>query len=186
MPALTSILIGAGLALSAGGTLYSGIQASNNADKQADLQDKQAAMELEAAQAEAGQIREKARRVKATQRAGLVASGVSLEDGGSPDAILAETTRLSEQDAMAALAGGTNRAALLNDSAGITRSKGDAAELSGFLNAGATLVGGANELNKAGQKGRMASKIGGTDLELSAGAQKFATASRPKYSLLGG
>jgi len=178
MPALTSILVGAGLALSMGSTIYGAVAAKDAADEQAALQDKQAQMELEAAQAEAGQIREKARRLKASQRAGLASAGVAL-DGGTPDALLDETTRLSEQDAMAALSGGTNRAALLKDSASISRSKGNSALISGGLSAAGNFVSGLSSINKAGVNNKK------TDLELNSGALALTKTSRPKYSLLG-
>lgn len=180
MPAISSIIGIAGLVIAAGSTAYS-VHASNEAaDEQSALQDKQAQMEKTAAEAEAGQIREKSRRVRAAQRAGLASAGVSL-DGGTPDALLAETTRLSEQDAMAALSGGANRASLLRDGADITRAQGNRAAIAGSINGAATLINGANALNKAGTKGRM------TDLELNAGAQGMDATARPRYgaSLLG-
>jgi hypothetical protein len=178
MSSATTIAIVASTVIAAAGAAYSGYAASEAADEQAALQEKQAAMEAAAAQSEADKIREKGRRVAATQEAALAGSGVKLDDQGSGGALLSETKRLTEQDALAAIAGGNNRATLLKDEAGISRSRGNAALVSGALNTASTLIGGVNAYQKSTQNTKLADKI-----NLSTGSTY--TSTKPKYTLLG-
>lgn len=175
-----AIMAIASTVLATGSAIYSGVQQSKAADKQAELQDQQAAMEKAAGEAEAAKIREKGVRLQATQNVALAGSGVKLDGQGSGGALLSETTRLAESDALAAITGGKNRATLLQGEAAISRDKGNAALISGGLNATSTLLGGYNSYQKAKQPGDSAAKI---NLDI---GSKYAASSKPKLTLLGG
>jgi hypothetical protein len=153
------ILAIASIVASVGGTAYSAVQQDKAASKQADLQDEQAAQEKVAAEAEAAKIRDKGQRVAASQSAALAASGVKLDGQGSGGALLGETARLTESDALAAITGGNNRAKLLEGEASISRDKGNAALISGGLNAASTIIGGASAFQKSKENSKTATNL---------------------------
>jgi hypothetical protein len=149
----------AAVAVSAGGAAYSAYSASEAAGEQADLQEKQAAMEKAAAETEANKIRDRGRRTQGAQEAALAASGVKLDGQGSSSALLSETTRLTESDALAVITGGNNRATLLKGEADISRGKGDAALISGGLNVASSLIGSYAAYQKSNQNSQQASLV---------------------------
>ena len=178
MAAATAILaVGAVIGAAASG--YSAYEQNKVAKKQEKMEKDQARMELDAAHTEAGNIRENARRVKAAQRAALAGSGVKLDDEGTGAALLAETDRLAEQDALAVLKEGANRSSLLRGQASISRSRGRQAIAAGVgdVAAGAVNAYGANRSASSGSR---------TALQMDSDAQGFARRSQPKYSLLTG
>ncbi|KAB0665654.1 hypothetical protein F6V25_07995 [Oryzomonas japonica] len=172
----TIIAIAATVA-SAGGAAYSAYSQSEAADEQAKLQEEQAAQEKAAAEAEAAKIREKGQRTAAAQEAALAGSGVKLDANGSGGALLAETDKLTEQDALAALTTGNNRAKLLEGEAAISRDKATSSLISGGFNVGSSLIGGYNSYQKSKSN---------TNLANSLNADTFYQRKAPKYTLLGG
>lgn len=126
---------------------------NENANKQ------RAAEESAAAEEEAARIREKAERIKASQIASLAASGVKLTGDGSAGALLNETDRLAEQDALAVLRGGASRASYFNRVASNSAREGDAGMISAGLNAVATGVNAYNSANAAERNNRRAEQI---------------------------
>ena len=180
MSAATTIALVAATVIAAGSTAYSAYAASEAADEQAKLQEKQAAMEMEAAQSEADQLREKGRRLKAAQTAQLAGAGTKV-DGGTAGALLEETDRLSEQDALAALREGGNRAELLRGGARISRSQSQAALIGGALSTAGTIMGGVASYQKATAGARAATTL--NTQETSSG---FVTRAGNKYSILNG
>lgn len=179
MPALTTMLV-VGTALSAVGTAYSAYQGYKAGKAEKKLANQQAANEESAAAAEAGNIREKGRRLLATQRATLAGAGVKI-DSGSGDALQQETVRLTEKDALAVLKEGANRASLLRAQGKQAGKAATASLVSGALDVGSTVVSGVNKYNRAKAPAASAAKFR-TDAE----SLSFATRNAPKYSLLTG
>lgn len=169
----TALIVGA--VLSAAGTAYSAYSQHEAASDQKKLLNQQAAMERETAAAEAGNIREKGKRLIGAQRAALAASGVKIDEG-SGDALQQETSRLTEQDALAVLKGGANRSSLLQGEAKAAGKRATSALVSGALDVGSTVAD--YKYQKA--------KLSKTDLNLKAGAEEFTRRNQPKYSLLTG
>ena len=170
----------AALAVSIGGSIYSGLAQADAADEQAKLQDEQARQEQAAAQSEAEKIRDRGQRTAATQEAALAGSGVKLDGQGSGSALLTETKTLAEQDALAAITGGNNRAKLLNGEASISRGKGNAALISTGFNVGSTLLGGVNNFQKSQESSRLANDMNKKTLDIGS----TYTITKPKYTLL--
>jgi hypothetical protein len=181
MSSATTIALVASVVIAAGSTAYSAYAASEAADEQAKLQEQQAAMEMEAAQKEAEQIKEKARRLKATQTAQLAGAGTRV-DGGTAGALLEETDRLSEQDALAALREGENRASLLRGGANLSRSQSQASLIGGALGTVGTILGGVSSYQKATAAARAANNI---NIPADEG-RGFVSRAGNKYSILGG
>lgn len=182
MSSATTIAIVASAVVAAGSAVYSGVAASHAADKQAALQEEQAAMEQAAAEAEAAKIREKGQRVQAAQSATLAASGVKLDGQGSGGALLAETSRLAESDALAVITSGNNRAKLLEGEAEISKDRATSSLISGGLNATSTLLGGYNSYQKSTQNTQAAKSMNSKTLDIGS----TYTSTKPKYTLLGG
>lgn len=142
MISTTTALLIATVAISAGGAAYSAVQSKKAADEQEDMLNEQARQEREAATAEAGKIGDRARRLMGSQRTALAASGVQLDDSGSGDILVDETQRLAEQDALAVLQEGSNRAGLLNMEARSAGRRGTAALVSGAFNVASSVASG--------------------------------------------
>jgi len=172
----TLLLVGVGL--SAAGTAYNAYQDYKAGKADEKLANEQARLESEAAAAEAGNIREKGRRLLASQRASLAGAGVKIDEG-SGDALQKETTRLTEQDALAVLKEGANRASLLRQQGKAAGQAATASLVSGALDVGSTVVSAANKYNRAKAPAATAAKFR-SDAE----ALNFATRNAPKYSLL--
>lgn len=171
----TALIVGA--VMSAAGTAYSAYSQNEAGKDAAKLQNQQANMEREAAAAEASNVREKGKRLIGAQRAALAASGVKIDEG-SGDALQQETARLTEQDALAVLKGGANRASLLNGQANISKKNASSALVAGGLDVASTAASGAAAYQKA--------RAPKTDLNLQSGSQEFTRRNQPRYSLLTG
>ena len=115
-------------------TAYSIYSSETAANEQEKALKKQAKLEKAAAKTEADNIREKGRRIAATQEASLSAAGVRLDDTGTSQALLTETTNLAEKDALAVLTTGANRAGLLQFQADAAASRGTSQAISSGLN----------------------------------------------------
>lgn len=122
-----------------------------NANQQADL-------ETKAGASEAQQIREKGKRLLASQRASLANSGVKV-DTGTGDILQKETKRLSEQDALTAIKDSGTRSRLLReggaDNAQMLRTEGKnaaragkAGAVSGGLRAVGSVASGAYKIKR--------------------------------------
>lgn len=183
MSSATTIAIVASTVIAAASTAYSAYAQSEAADEQAALQEEQARQEAAAGQSEAEKIRERGRRVAGTQAAALAASGVKLDDQGSGGALLTETKTLAEQDALAAITGGKNRASLLSGEANITRGKGQAALIAGGLNVASTLLGSANAFQRSTQNSKLATSMNNAQIN---NVNSLYTTKKPNVTLLGG
>lgn len=156
MSSATTIAIVAATVVAAASASYAGYAANDAAQEEADLKREQAEQERQAAATEAEKIRERGRRVAATQEAALAGSGVKLDGQGTGNELLAETGRLTEQDALAAITTGRNRASLLKGEAEIAKVRGQAALISGGLNTASSLIGGVASYQKSTQETRAA------------------------------
>ena len=127
----TATLLTIGAITSTAGAVYSGVSGYEAGRAAKVAAERQAKAEQEAAEAEAAKIKDRAERLKASQEASLASSGVKLSTDGTAGALLNETDRLAEQDALAVLQSGQNRANTL-------RAQGDQAYRTGVNNAFAT------------------------------------------------
>lgn len=134
----------ASAAVSAGASIYNGMQAQNAAETNAELQRRQGAQEADAAVAQAEKIRKAARAQTGAATAALAAAGVSVGDG-TPVRINEQINLDAENDAYSTLLTGARRQTSANNQADATIAQGNAAMISGTLNAGASLLSsGAN------------------------------------------
>jgi hypothetical protein len=134
----------AAMVASAAGSIYTGVQASQAADDNAELSRRQGVQEKDAAVAQAEKIRKAARAQAGAANASLAASGVAIGDG-TPVRINEQIYKDSEDDAYSTLLTGTRRQNSANDQAGIMNSQGNAAMVGGLINAGTSVLSaGAN------------------------------------------
>jgi hypothetical protein len=177
MSGYTTAVVIAGVVISAASASYSAYVANDNAIDASKKADEQAAMEMKNSQDEAAKIREKGQRVQAAQASALAGSGITLDGQGSGQALIDETGKLAEQDALAVITGGAQRAKLLNMDSASYKKQGSSALVSGGMNVGSTLIGGYNQYQKAKQPSTVAQnyELGTTKL----------TTQKTKYSLLG-
>lgn len=130
--------------VAAGSAIYTGMQASNAADTNAELARRQGVQDADAAVAQADKIRKAARAQAGAANAALAASGVSVGDG-TPVRINEQIYQDSEQDAYNTLLTGSRAQRTANNQANVITAQGNAAMISGALNAGSSLLaGGAN------------------------------------------
>lgn len=130
--------------VAAGSAIYTGMQASNAADTNAELARRQGVQDADAAVAQADKIRKAARAQAGAANATLAASGVSVGDG-TPVRINEQIYQDSEQDAYNTLLTGSRAQRTANNQANVITAQGNAAMISGALNAGSSLLaGGAN------------------------------------------
>ena len=99
----------AAIVVTAISTAYSAYSAVDAAGDAKDASKKQADQERQLAGEQAKLVTEQGTRLKGEQRAALAASGVDLTNGGG-GAIMKDTDRLVEQDALSILRGGGNQA----------------------------------------------------------------------------
>jgi hypothetical protein len=136
--AVASAVVGAGAAI------YSGAQAQDAADTNAELARRQGEQEKDAAVAQADKIRKAARAQAGAANAALAASGVSVGDG-TPVRINEQIYQDSEQDAYNTLLTGSRAQRSANNQANVLTAQGNSAVVSGTLNAGSSLLSsGAN------------------------------------------
>jgi hypothetical protein len=167
-----------GLIISAAGAAYSGHKAMIAGKDAKSAANDAARGEEEAAAAEAASIRDRAQRVKATQRAALAGAGVKLGEAGTGAEILGETDRLSEQDALAVLKEGANRAALLRKQGDQAAATGRSQATASGMNAAGSAVNGASKIRAANAPART------TSAALDGAALTLASRAAPRYSLI--
>lgn len=130
--------------VAAGSAIYTGVQASNAADTNAELARRQGVQDADAAVAQAEKIRKAARAQAGAANAALAVSGVSVGDG-TPIRINEQIYQDSEQDAYNTLLTGSRAQRTANNQANVITAQGNSAMISGALNAGSSLLaGGAN------------------------------------------
>lgn len=144
---MTALAIGSTV-LSAGGSIYGGMQASQSAKEEAALQRQQG--DLAAAEASRNATDEAYNQTQnvTRQKMAFLANGVTLE--GSPLEVLAETKNQGQRSVNAILQQGAAQKNLSYQSAQVTQNKGRAALISGVLQAGSTTASGISNANKAG------------------------------------
>lgn len=182
--AVTAIIVG--VAVSGVSAIASYNAQSDAADAQDELNkqqqkvyDAQAVSEEERGIWEAKQIRDKARKLRATQEAGFAGSGVKLFAGTSLD-VTEETSILSEVDALTALKDSTNRAKQLRMSGAIagtptTRTFSAASTGLSIIGDGLSAYGSYRKINNVSTEG-MAGITGSAG---SAPARQSAPAAQP-------
>ncbi|HWK72180.1 MAG TPA: hypothetical protein VNS29_15205 [Burkholderiaceae bacterium] len=126
-----------GMATSAVGTVYSGIQQNQTAKANAELARREGEQQRDAAVAQAEKIRKAARAQAGAANAALAASGVATGEG-TPVRINEQIMRDSESDAYSTLLTGQRRQQTAEAEAGILRSQGSAALTGSLLSAGAS------------------------------------------------
>jgi hypothetical protein len=135
----------AGLALSAGGMVYQGIQQSQAAKQQGRALEYAADQERGAAQAEEWQMREATGRMLATQTAGLASAGVDLGSPSSTD--LAYTSgRNAAYDMALNRYGRESQARLYGYQARATAAQGPGLMLAGGLSAAGRMLSAAPDI----------------------------------------
>ena len=123
----------------AAASAYAGAQAENAADANAELQRREGEQQKDAAMAQADKIRKAARAQAGAANAALAASGVSVGEG-TPVRINEQIYKDSEQDAYNTLLTGSRAQTSANNQANILTAQGNAAMISGALNAGSSLL----------------------------------------------
>jgi len=161
----TAIIVGKVVAAAA--AVYGAVETRNAQLDAKRANEKQADIAKKQASAEASNIRERGRRLIASQRSALAASGVKIDEG-TGDAIQQETRKLAEQDALATLKTGSNQSLLYELEAKKNARMGNAALVSGALDATSTAVGGYAAYQRAKEPSVLAKR----------------TSSTPRYSLL--
>ena len=137
----------AGAALSAVGSIASGISQSSEAKRQAAYADANADLAEQQAGSQAQVIREKARRLAGESRAAIGASGVDLA-GSFLDA-LADSDIDAELDAQTALWNGKLEAMNYRAQAKSARAQGRSALIGGFFGAGTSAISGYGNWHEA-------------------------------------
>lgn len=134
----------AALVAATAGTAISVKQQSDMADFQAEQASANADTERQAGEIRAQQSRERARKVAASARASLAASGI---DVGSPsaDLINKDIIERGEKDAFTQTVDATDRATALRQQADISSLRGSQAQVAGALNIASSVIStGAN------------------------------------------
>ncbi len=165
----TGTVLLVGKVIAAAAAVYGGVSAYEAQRDAKRAAEKQAEIAKEQAASEASNIRDRGRRLIASQRAALAASGVKIDEG-TGDALQQETKKLTEQDALATLKTGSNQALLYDMEAKVAGNRGKAALVSGALDATSTAVSGYASYQKAKAPSVLANR----------------TSSTPRYSLLNG
>jgi hypothetical protein len=171
----------AGAVVGAGSGAYSAYVENDNAIDTGKAADKQAGLTQEAAQQDAANIRDKAARLKGMQAAGLASAGVKL-DNGTANVVMGETDRLSEQDALAAIKEGSQRADLIKEQGQLTAGNFRSQAVASALGGVSSILGSVTSYQNATKGTRIADL---TNLNTNA-ALTTRSSSAPKYSLLGG
>lgn len=143
----------------------------------------QAAMEKEAAADEAENIRERGRRIAATQSATLAASGVKLTPDGTPQTILQETRDLTEKDALATLKYGAQRVSLLEQQSANVSAAAMNKNISATLNTASSMYNQNTDIEASSAKSKQA-----TQMDMDTNSGNFIRSKGNKYnlSLMGG
>jgi hypothetical protein len=110
----------------------------------------QADRDRQIAQQEAGDLRDRESRLRASFRAKSGGTGRNLE--GTPLTVLSDLAGEAEFQALRVLAGGETEANRAENEARIARFEGRSAQTSGFLRAGSTILKGASKFDKKPKK----------------------------------
>ena len=124
--------------LSAFGSIYGGISALGAANENASLLEEQGALVRGDYARQAALVREDGARTRAKQTMEYISAGVEVI--GTPQLVLRETISKSMAKAGALDVTGANYSKLYNKKAQITRNEGQAALVSGVMNAAASLI----------------------------------------------
>lgn len=143
---ISMALLGAGTAISAGGSIVKGIQESKMASYNAKVYENEAeAIKAKAVYDEKMQQAD-VKRFIGTQRAGYGASGVALGAGGSPETVVNQTALQGMMDAIAIRYGGDVAAIQAKNQAALAKWQSRNYLSSGLFGAGATLLSGAGQI----------------------------------------
>ncbi|MEM7122067.1 MAG: hypothetical protein AAF563_12360 [Pseudomonadota bacterium] len=143
--------------VSAGAAVAQGVQASNAAKANAKALEADAIATQQSARLQEQQSRRQTARLLATQRARFGKAGVTLQ--GTPLLVQDETAAEGELEARIIRFGGNVDATSLRNSAAVQRSEASALRTGGFLNAGQTLLAGA-DAGAFGSRGRTTAPTG--------------------------
>ena len=127
----------------AGGAVYSGEMQKKAADYNADVANVNALMAQNKAKADEQAHRAMVAKILSSQRALYGKSGLSME--GSPLLVMEDTALQGELDALTIRYGGDVAAANARSQANLQRMQGRAAQTSGYISAGTTLLSGASQ-----------------------------------------
>jgi len=133
-------MIGLGLALTAIGSIYTGVTSLTAANRTAKDLEYQGQIALDEAFRDASIIREEGRNFAATQSLQYIGAGVELV--GSALITMEQTRKYAESEAMATEQRGGAQANLANRKASVTRSQGRAALIGSIFDAGAAVAPG--------------------------------------------
>lgn len=142
--AVPMVLMAAGTAISAGATIYSGIQQNNVAKANAKAAEMEAKQQRQIGRVQEMQARDRMRHAIARQRAGLAASGINLASTSSVD-LGAEAGEQAFLDAQAVRTSSDARARNLEFEARLARAGGRMAMFGGFARGAATGLSGAGQ-----------------------------------------
>lgn len=147
----TSTLLVTALALTAAsagigayGAYSSGQAQKDAANYNAAVQKNQAATAAQQAEFDAGQIRDRNRRLVATQRANFAANGVDPDSGSAVD-VQHDSAKHGELQALMAIYTGQTSSNASLAQAKLDKSRGQYAEQAGWINAGSSVLGGVNQ-----------------------------------------
>lgn len=133
-----------GAVTSAAGAMQQGAAQQNMANYNAAVAEREAESARRAAAFEESAQRDRAEKVKSTQRALFAKSGVTPE--GSPLLVEADTAQQAEQDALAIRYSGSVAEARAKSQAALDRMQGKVAKQAGYFKAGSSLLTGASRL----------------------------------------
>lgn len=140
-------------ALTAAGTaIYSAEKQKEAADYNAEVDKIKAHDALQIGADEAANIRQKARRIAATQAEGSAMSGVEVNSGTSL-ALLKDTAGLGELDALRTVNNARRQAWGFQAEGELEKAKGRTAMTTGYLNAAGSALSGASSTYSIGKKG---------------------------------
>jgi len=131
-------MIGLGMALTAIGSIYTGVTSLTAANRTADDLRQQGMLALDESLRDASMIREEGRNFMATQSLQFIGAGVELM--GSALITMAQTKSYAESEARATEERGGAQADLAYRKASVTESQGRAALIGGIFTAGAALI----------------------------------------------
>lgn len=143
-PVTASVLVIASTLASVGAAVAQGEAASSAAKYNAAVAENDAAAAGQQAQYEAQRIRERNKRILASQRASQAASGLDLS--GSFDDVQLDSAIQGEMDALAAIYTGQINAGSSKARAQLARMEGRAARTGSYLQAGGSLLTGASKV----------------------------------------
>lgn len=148
---LTTVLAVIGTATTVMGAVQQGKAQSDAYEYQAEMANREANNERDAARDHADKIRKLARRQTGEQTAALAASGVSVAEG-TPLVIEQDTLQRGEEDAFTELLNGERRANSLEGQAALYKSGAKNAVTSSYLSAGSSLLSGAGAIASGWKK----------------------------------